>query len=484
MLKYRNFIKASLYTSVATALLLPASMSFAQENTATDRELLLELQKELKALKAENEAVKNEISKLKAAPAATGGTVAYAPQTPGAVAASPADGPITYDSKGGFIHFPGSDTKIKVGGYVKADAIYDINTNRAGNGQDFAIPATIPLTGAETDGDNFRMHARQTRANITSITKTELGDLKLFVEADMFGTAGSEVTTNGHNFQLRHAYGELGPVLIGQAWSNWMDLDAYPETTDYVGPAGISLIRQAQARYTHTLNPTNKLAVSIENPASDLSDINSASLTGLDRAPDVTARYTHTGDYGFVSLKGLVRRFETDALAGGDDSDWGYGVGVAGKFNLGGKDNLRYQVAYGEGLGRYIFDVASSAAPIGGTGLANDIELSAVAAGYAAYQHYWNDKWRSNIIGGYTHIDNNVTATQIATPASPISSNRNLNNTVYTAEANLIWQPLPRYQTGISYTYGYRDTDASTNIAAPGEDGELNRIMWSNWFLF
>lgn len=464
-LKNMTFQNKLLGAAVVSAA-LAVSPAYAQDDAKLNQELLRDLQKQLQELKAENAAVKTEVNRLKAAKAS--GNTAFVPENPEAIPASPADGPITYNSKTGFIHFPGADTKIKVGGYLKADAIYDISSSRTGGGQDFFQPATIPLDGTAGAADNnFRLHARQTRVNLTSVTKTSLGDLKLFIEGDFYGTdAGTETATNGYTPQLRHAYGEIGSFLFGQTWSNWMDLDAYPETVDYVGPAGISLVRQGQVRYTHSFDANNKLAVAVENPASlDVVATGGGAAIGADEVPDLTARYTYTGDWGFVSLKGVARRNDITTTPGGSDDDWGYGVGVAGKFNTWGKDNLKYQIAYGEGLGRYIYDIAASAAAGTSSGTTGEIELAEVIAGYVAYQHHWADQWRSNLILGHTEIDNDAAA------------GLDLNERVQSAEANLIWQPLPRYQTGISYLYGHRETTL-------GNEGDLNRVQWSNWFLF
>jgi hypothetical protein len=453
---------------LSTCALSLCNAAYAEDTSLQDMQKMMhELQQQVETLKQENQSFKQEISTLKGSAApktATKTTSASSTSVTSATQTASNFPAVTYDSDSGFMHFPGTETKFKVGGYVKADAVYDIEDKRAGNGQDFAIPASIPLNGtaeAEADG-NFRLHARQTRVNLTSITPTALGDMKLFAEGDLYGTAGSEVTTNGHNFQIRHVYGEVAGFLLGQNWSNWMDIDAYPETFDYVGPAGISLVRQGQVRYAHNLSPNQEISVSAENPAGDFSDdITASNADAFDQVPDFTAKYVYKDTWGHVALKGLGRQIKSYSTVD-KDSDLGYGVGVSGKFNVFDKDSFKYQMGYGEGLGRYIFDVAigMNDGVVTNTG---QLELAPVLAGYAAYQHHWNDTMRSNIIYGQTHINNPNTGLD-------------LNENVQSLETNLIWQPHKRIQTGLSYYYGYRELES-------GKDGDLNRVMWSTWFM-
>lgn len=95
------------------------------------------------------------------------------------------------------------DFSIDIGGYVKADFIHDFNPIGS---KDVFDPLTIPTDGLQ--GENTRMHARQTRLNLDYRPNQENDDLKLFVEGDFFGEGGT--------FRLRHAYIRAGRLLAGQ----------------------------------------------------------------------------------------------------------------------------------------------------------------------------------------------------------------------------------------------------------------------------
>ncbi len=96
------------------------------------------------------------------------------------------------------VQIPGTNTTVKLGGYVKADFIADVSN---GYGADFAKFASIPLDGSAADGksSDFHAHIKNTRINMTGKTPTPMGELKTFVEVDFFGNArGSDLVTNNH----------------------------------------------------------------------------------------------------------------------------------------------------------------------------------------------------------------------------------------------------------------------------------------------
>ena len=86
------------------------------------------------------------------------------------------------------------DVEIKVHGYVKTDAIYDLDSDL---GPSFAV-SRIP-TGSGTDSEtSFRIHSLQSRLNF-SATKD---DMKVFVEADFFTSDGNESVSNSRHQRL------------------------------------------------------------------------------------------------------------------------------------------------------------------------------------------------------------------------------------------------------------------------------------------
>lgn len=147
----------------------------------------------------------------------------------------------------------GKDVAMKFGGYVKADFIYDFNPI---DSTDSFITTSIPV-GAP-DRTNTRAHARQTRLSFDTRWKTSGRVVQVFVEGDFF--------SDDDQFRLRHAYGEVGSLLVGQTWTTFTDVGAAPATLDFEGSVSNVNRRQAQARWTQPiLGDAITLAVALED---------------------------------------------------------------------------------------------------------------------------------------------------------------------------------------------------------------------------
>src|SRR5215472_7280161 len=160
----------------------------------------------------------------------------------------------------GFFRLPGTQTILKIGGYFKTDFIYDLKP--AGNTDSF-IPSSIPIPTV-VGVNNATVSVRPTRLSLDfRIPGTQVGDVRFYVEGDLFGT-------NSTTPRLRHAYAQVRNVLIGQTFSNFMDPDGFPDTLDFQGPNGMVSIRNPQLRYGFALTPSTTFYVSVEKPSSDV----------------------------------------------------------------------------------------------------------------------------------------------------------------------------------------------------------------------
>lgn len=456
-----------------TTCLLAATALYSFPALADSDAEIAELKAQVKMLSQrlatlEQERTANQAAQL--APAAGHPAPKPTTNTPPQVAqgaAKPAAGegePVVGGSMPGSFKLPGTNTSVKFGGYVKLDAIADVNH---AYGAQFANFAAIPLdtAGAANQDGQFNAHARQSRLNMETRTPTDLGELKTFLEIDFFGSArGNANTTNGEGVQLRQAYGQLGHVLAGQTWSNFMDFDAYPESLDYIGPSGLTFIRQSQVRYTDKIDDKLAYSLALENPNTDFTSP-TATDVNLSDLPDATAKLQYKDSFGHVALRGLARKLNAGNSASGvEDEDYGWGLGASGKINALEKDALFFQAVYGDGIGRYLFDVAISGN--GTTYVSNRVDGQTAYGGYVAYQHYWSKEFRSNLIGGYTGIDNNVALTGITA-----------NKEIMSGHINLIWQPMASYKVGVEYMHGFRKLES-------GVEGDLDRVQGSFMYLF
>lgn len=395
---------------------------------------------------------------------------------------------------------PGTDTSITFSGFVKVDTIYTIGRPHASPGGaegnpggqpigDEFILSSIPVDGsvAAGQGNDFRMHARQSRIRFESHTPTDWGLLQTRIEGDFFFTPGNERVSNSDRMRIREAWGVLGPVLGGQRQSTFMDADTFAEMVDNFGPAGDSNVRQAQIRYTYQPRADIGIDVSIENPETMLATPNPAlrNTNFVDRAPDMIARLRHRASWGAINLSGVLRRFEYDDGLGDHASLWGGGVHVGSTINLWGKDTFKFNVNYGPGLGRYVrttiggspeLNVTCATSPtatfIAGCGA--DATLNTVFGGWGQLTHWWTNTLHSNLIFGYMRAG--VDVARLGAGAN------GLNNNIQGMAVNLFWNPVSRVNIGFEVLHGWRYLARS----APGtqRSGEASRLQLGMQYFF
>ncbi|TMP87803.1 porin [Pseudoalteromonas ruthenica] len=356
------------------------------------------------------------------------------------------------------------DTDISYGGYVKVDAMwsdYSAGTISGDSiGRDFYVPSTTTV-GPDADTDAvFDMHARQSRFNFGTSTKVSNGKtVKTKIELDFIGSiGGNERVTNSYSPRLRQAFITYDGWLFGQAWSNFQNVSALPETLDFVGPAeGTVFARQAQVRYS-----VGNWAFSAENPESSIT-VNGARVETDDASmPDFTARYNHKADWGHIAVTALARQL-TYKQNGFDEDETSFGLSVSGRVNL-GSDNLKFMLTQGKGLGRYVgLNVAHGAVFDG-----NELDAIDSTSGFIGYQHQWSNHFRSTFLYSFFSADNNTDL--LAFSGDPTESSVSYS-------ANLLYSPVKKLTFGVEFKHAERETES-------GADGDLDRLQFSAKYAF
>ena len=306
----------------------------------------------------------------------------------------------------GFIKIPGTDTSVKIGGSVCIDSIVDFGNS--GNPNLFT-PSSIPVEGVPgwEGGERTSPQAKATRLSL-EIRRPVPNDnsLRIYYENDFFNDSAS----SSMNYRVRHFYGQVWNFLIGQTYSAFQDIDAFPDVVDYQGPNGIVNRHQPQIRYTQPIydNGDNNFQIfgSIEQPDSKIdTDVGTSALNSstVTHTPDGVVGFLWEGPVGHLKGAGLFRDLAYESDSGPNDQTIGWGVTLAGAINLAEKDKLSAQVTYGEGVARYINDLSGE--DLDSAIVNGNLEAIPVFATMAGYTHRWNDQWRSTISGGYVHVD-------------------------------------------------------------------------------
>lgn len=337
--------------------------------------------------------------------------------------------------EGGLIVY-GEDVAMKIGGYVKADFIYDfdpIDSTDSFNTTDIEVGAP--------GRSNTRFHARQTRLSFDTRWLADENSVRIFVEGDFFGS--------GNSYRLRHAYGEIGSLLVGQTWTTFTDVAAAPATLDFEGSVSSVNRRQAMVRWTQPVfHDDLTLALAVEDTKFIV--IPPSGVTGDARSPspDLIARLRLSKERMQFQIAGLYRLggFQPTDESVITRSAWG--LNFTGTIKLTDHSKVYHQIVFGEGIGSYrsLPDAVPSS-----SGTAGLLGLTGWMVGYS---QELNDRLTSN----FTYAENALDNTLFQNPGD-------VHRTTYLA-ANLVWSPVDRVRVGVEYLFGVRENiDSRTGVA-------------------
>lgn len=430
-----NSLKKLLFLSAAgLALTGTASAQTALEDRlAALEEMVAELKAELASERAKGDA---EIVRIETQIAATSAPAAPPPK---------ADG------------FRVGDATVKIGGIIDLDAhVTHLDGGAIASNsiaRDFYIPGSTPIGGESTTFTDFT--AESTRFFISASQPAGEGSVTGYLEMDFLGSAqGNELVTNSYSPRMRRAFVTYGNWLAGQEWSTFQNTSAIPESASFlILSDGMIFLRQPQIRYTH-----GNWQFAIENP-------NTPTITSgnqdANTLPDAVVRYNWKGDYGNVSLAGLARQLRMEE-AGIAEETFGYGLSVSGLLKVGARDDIRFNLVGGEGVGRYVGLAAGREAVLSPAG-----ELEAIPAygGLIAWRHPLGETARLNI--GYSGLFlDNPSYVPAATTAS-----------VQSAYAAILWDVAPKVTLGVEAMHGIREEES-------GADGAISRFTFSTKYAF
>lgn len=343
--------------------------------------------------------------------------------------------------------------EIKVYGHVMTDIGYNFGQINP-DWFDVMRPTQLATFDDEfgSDGQVY-FSVRQTRFGIDNNIQTKLGNLRIWFEWELFGTGADAGQTT---IRLRHAYGELGKIGVGQYWSPFMDIDVFPNSIEYWGPNAMVFFRNIQFRYMPIQGDT-RLTFALERPGAsgdggiyaDRIELQDISLRFP--LPDFSAEYRQATNFGYIELATILRRVEwedngTDAfdLSG---SVWGWGFNLSSNINF-GENTLRIQGVIGEGIQNYVNgggpdigtvnQLSNTVSPIKGVAIP-------IATGLIFLDHRWNEKFTSSI--GYSMV--NVENTDAQNPTAYKQGRYGL--------VNLLYYPVEHVMMGGEIQYGGRD---------------------------
>jgi hypothetical protein len=300
---------------------------------------------------------------------------------------------------------PGTETRLKFYGKVQVFGQYYFDQYLYDNGT--LIGGEIDAHDASATPDRqFSLTARTSGFGLVTGTPTRFGTLTTNLE---LAFSAGKPSARG-NPKMNQAWIGLGGWLAGYTWSNWINLDAQPDTVDASGPVGQTCNdtgRYTQVRYTWDVNPSHRLSLSAEanqrafkawsgdNPNQGEAD----TIQQDARYPSLVGAYVHQAGWGQLSLRALTQQYGAYRPPAGTtpaarQDIWGSAVQVSGTFPVGRRDKLVYSAYTGEGVGVYGFNPQA-------VKYAQDMSrvwLYPSTGWQVGYTHRWTGRLRSNLI--------------------------------------------------------------------------------------
>jgi len=353
------------------------------------------------------------------------------------------------------------DHSYKFGGFIKVTGSaseYSDGDIGKGLGRDIYVPGLIPVKDSASayKGSDTQMQAKESRINFVSKHNLANGSkIKTYLEMDFLGSSqGNERVSNSYSPRLRHAFFTYDNWLFGQTWTTFQNVGALPESADFLAASeGIIFGRQTQIRYTN-----GNFQFSLENPETTITPNGGGAriVNNSDTVPDFIVRYNLKGNWGNMSAALLARQLAYEDGANKiNESTSALGLSLTGKFML-GKDDIRWNINTGSGMGRYVGLNTANGAVINATGSLEAIDST---SGSVAYRHHWNERWRSNFILSAMMIDNDTDLTGMS-----------VTSDVQSAQVNLLFSPTKSMTLGGGLLMANREIES-------GDDGDLTRLI-------
>ncbi len=412
----------------------------------------------------------------------------------------------------GFYYIPGTDTCLKIGGWVRAE--YNIYANGS-----FA-----PIINGSRALHNRNSQEINSRArgiiSFDARTQTEYGTLRSYIEGGWQSDNGATPTAATAVYRF---FVQLAGFTAGFTQSFF---DAYPvgKYSNETAILGSDTGGNGTTAFAYTAQFGNGLSATLSLEQNDVrrntiinSDLSGFSATGdfggpsfaqggtgagasdayaNSEFPDLVANVRVDQAWGNAQIMGALHEvranyFGTLETSGHPDDELGWAVGAGVTVNLpvlGQGDSFSIQADYAEGATRYNFTginnngfavydgdtvgfgIASDAVYSGALG--SSLELTKSWSVQAGIDHHWLPNLTSSLYGAYGKVDYNDVATALLNDrffgATPVVGSPDFS--FWQAGSRTVWSPVKNLDLSIDVMYNHLDSsyDGSLFSLAPG----------------
>lgn len=349
---------------------------------------------------------------------------------------------------------PESGTTLDFYGFAMLDSGYDFATNNP-DWFDVVRPTKLnAFPGEFGPNGNVYFGVRQTRFGVKTSTATRFGPMNTRFEFELFGTG---VDAGQTTFRLRHAWGELAAIGAGQTWSPFMDIDVFPNTTEYWGPNGMVFYRNVQVRWM-PLRGRTKVSIAAERPGASADQGKYSDFIDLHHDvrphftwPDFTGHVRLERDWGHLQIAGIFRKISwvdtNPGLYNLSGTVYGWGVNVSSNVKFNPNNVGKFSVVYGHGIENYMndapVDVGVQANPSNPNTPIKGVALPVLGV-VSFLDHNWSPRFTTSVGYSMVNIEN---------------SNGDLPSAYHQghyAVGNLLFYPVKQVMMGSEFQFGRR----------------------------
>jgi hypothetical protein len=374
----------------------------------------------------------------------------------------------------GFYYIPGTDTCIKVGGFVRAE----VNFNAGGS---FA-PQFVDTTPRTYDSQSWR-----SRAGITADARsqTAYGTLRGYVylaatsdNSRGAGYAASATPTGADAYTRLYApvgFIQFAGFTAGKTGS-FFDFDGQPYSnqsniwSSNNGGNGVDLFA-----YTAQLGNGLSASIAAENNRGHrlgvATTVGGVQAIGGQQMPDIVGNLRIDQAWGSAQVMGAAH--ETNYGAGPSD-EVGYAFGVGAKINLpmlGKGDYIQGQFTWAKGAIDYVGSGLGNAQTRGQGGITSygpafDSVLTGAASadlteGWSitgGYEHNWVPGWKTSLYGSYGELEYSAAASASLLAGAALATGGSANWSYYQIGSRTVWTPVTNLDLSVEVMYQKIDT--------------------------
>ncbi|MFN3658832.1 MAG: porin, partial [Pseudolabrys sp.] len=396
----------------------------------------------------------------------------------------------------GFYYIPGTDTCLKVGGWVRMQMGYGYNGNMT-NG---------PMVGNSMDRSTTDFSTRN-RGYITADARsqTEYGTLRAYIAVgtsnDNAGNSTGAPPATAAAFNANRAFIQFAGFTAGRAQSfydfaNWAAIGYNGGAVFAIAGADTGDPGWQVLAYTAQFGNGFSATISVEHPrdvainqynAGTLIAASATSGSNGHKFPDVVANLRVDQAWGSAQIMGALHDASAlyyDAARGGHPGDaMGWAVGAGIRLNapmIGAGDYFQAQINYGVGaisyqMGGTSYSVTNGAESGFGNkrdgiyGTTGDVELTTGWSVGASFEHNWNRQWKTSIYGDYAAADYSDAANRLVCSAAALLTGCDWDFSTWQVGTRTQWNPVPNLDVGLDVIYTQLNS-ANTGTVASSQD--------------